>query len=374
MLCYIATYYQYDNYGTRLQNFALTEVLKELNITPITIYIIGDKIKLKQLIINKLKNVMTYLPIVTYRQKAWKNEVKKKEVFCQFNELLNLKKIDYDQLDNIDFKDAFAIAGSDQIWSPNHFQVNEKDAKLFFLQFVPENKRYSYAPSFGISKINENKREFFSSNLRKFKKISVREQAGQSIIKDLINIEVPIVPDPVFLLDKNQWRNKLGYSIGGKKGKYILSYFLGKPDSLRSSKIKDFAKKNNYEIINIAGNYYEDDFTVPSPSKFVELIDNAAVIFTDSFHATTFSIIMDKLFYVFKRNDVDQFSRIETLLEKYDLKDQFIENETFEKVYNSGKIQVNNKSSKIKEERNLGLNYLKEIIRESSEENEDGKI
>ena len=83
---------------------------------------------------------------------------------------------------------------------------------------------------------------------------------------------------------------------------------------------------------------------------------------------------MDKLFYVFKRNDVDQFSRIETLLEKYDLKDQFIENETFEKVYNSGKIQVNNKSSKIKEERNLGLNYLKEIIRESSEENEDGKI
>ena len=94
MLCYIATYYQYDNYGTRLQNFALTEVLKELNITPITIYIIGDKIKLKQLIINKLKNVMTYLPIVTYRQKAWKNEFKKKEVFCQFNELLILKKID----------------------------------------------------------------------------------------------------------------------------------------------------------------------------------------------------------------------------------------------------------------------------------------
>jgi exopolysaccharide biosynthesis predicted pyruvyltransferase EpsI len=38
-----------------------------------------------------------------------------------------------------------------------------------------------------------------------------------------------------------------------------------------------------------------------SPLEFLKLVDQAAVVFTDSFHATIFSLILHKPFYVFSR-------------------------------------------------------------------------
>lgn len=59
MKCYIATYYKYDNYGTRLQNYALCQVLKDYNITPITLYL-KDKRNIKNNVKNIMKNLLHY--------------------------------------------------------------------------------------------------------------------------------------------------------------------------------------------------------------------------------------------------------------------------------------------------------------------------
>lgn len=66
-------------------------------------------------------------------------------------------------------------------------------------------KRVSYAASFGVSMIPENQIGDYTKALLEFKRISVREDAGASIIKKLCNREAQVVLDPTLLLDKCQW-------------------------------------------------------------------------------------------------------------------------------------------------------------------------
>ncbi len=361
MKCYIATYYKYDNYGTRLQNFALSQALKEYDLNPITLYLQEHK-SFKQVALSNIRQVLTFLPIISLKQKIWLNEFKKLKAFNDFNKLLNFKEMEVNELDSLDFDDAIAIAGSDQIWSPNHLRNHPDDIKLFFLQFVPKNKRYAYAPSFGVSSIPNEFKKLYKANLMDFNEVSVREEAGKQILKDLIDEDVLIVPDPVFLLNKEEWRKKLELNKENDGEKYVLSYFLGMPDYELKNKIENYSKKNGYKIKNVAGNYYEKGDFVPSPDQFVELIDKAELIFTDSFHACAFSIIMGKPFFVFKRNDVKQFSRIETLLNKYDCLDCIMSKESFKEI--DGRLQKIdfNKETELKTEQIIGLKFIEKII------------
>ncbi len=53
--------------------------------------------------------------------------------------------------------------------------------------------------------IPENQISDYTKALLEFKRISVREDAGASIIKNLCNREAQVVLDPTLLLDKCQW-------------------------------------------------------------------------------------------------------------------------------------------------------------------------
>lgn len=64
------------------------------------------------------------------------------------------------------------------------------------------------------------------------------------------------------------------------------------------------------------------------PSEFIYLISNSEFVFTDSFHGTAFSIIFNKSFIVFQRNNsYDMSSRIITVLNKFDIMDHFYNKE-----------------------------------------------
>ena len=44
------------------------------------------------------------------------------------------------------------LSGSDQVWNP-HWAVHDKSASTYLLQFLPPEKRISYAASFGVSEL-----------------------------------------------------------------------------------------------------------------------------------------------------------------------------------------------------------------------------
>ena len=110
---------------------------------------------------------------------------------------------------------------------------------------------------------------------------------------------------------------------------YLLSYH-----SEHWRAIKRFAMENSLQIVGIpvVGRefyfYGGKKIVDAGPFEFLKLLSGAKYVFTDSFHATSFSIILEKQFYVFERFDprgrYSQNSRVNSLLEEYGLTDRLL--------------------------------------------------
>jgi len=85
------------------------------------------------------------------------------------------------------------ICGSDQIWSSNMPGLGEVN----FLRFAEEHKRIAYAPSFGSDTVPDYNRKRLAKYLREIPHLSVREQSGVKIIKELTGRDAVLVLDPV---------------------------------------------------------------------------------------------------------------------------------------------------------------------------------
>ena len=136
-----------------------------------------------------------------------------------------------------------------------------------------------------------------------------------------------VVVDPTLLLTAEEWDEVIEEPKNLAKKKYILTYFLGKYSKQRRKYIKDFAKKNDFEIVDL-GQPRAKKYYCAGPGEFLFFIKNCEMFITDSFHGAVFSIIYKRPFYVMNREDENKSmnSRIETLLGKFNLKDRMIEN------------------------------------------------
>ncbi len=156
-----------------------------------------------------------------------------------------------------------------------------------------------------------------------FKEISVREEAGKKIVEDLTGRkDVEVLVDPTMLLTAEEWDNVSNKPEQLKTDKYILNYFLGELSEKRKNEIDRIAKENGCKIINMLDS--NSPFYKTGPAEFLYLEKNAFLICTDSFHACVFSILYNRPFIVFERedNNVSMNSRIDTLLNKFHLQDR----------------------------------------------------
>ena len=312
-----------NNYGNRLQNYALQEFLKKYvnNVNTIwydkkTRFKLKDIMNLKSIIkfIFNIKSYRNYLKenylgdcIKTYNIKNFSQ----KYINIRYDN--NLKKIsnEYD----------YFIVGSDQVWNPD-FWVSDY-ANIRFLKFVPKEKRIAYAASITIPSIAKDKEQFFEDSLNEMKAISMREKAGAKLVEKLINKNIPVVVDPTILLSKESWQRIEICPEWYKNEKYILTYFLGP-----SLTVENIAKKNNWKVYNLM-DINNLDLYVSRVEEFVYLIDHAKLVVTDSFHACVFSILMNTPFLVINRQNkgwADMTSRIDTLLELFDFQDRYMVN------------------------------------------------
>ena len=98
------------------------------------------------------------------------------------------------------------------------------------------------------------------------------------------------------------------------------------------------------------------------PEDFLSLIKGAKYVFTDSFHATVFSIIFKKEFLVFSRaNAIKMSSRLYSLTELYDCKERFLAKQEDMKIDNIFEIMQNRLNIEIKRGNDLrekSIHYL----------------
>lgn len=342
------------NYGNRLQNYAVQQVLTTLNTYVETINnqlnIVGKNVW-KKYIKNKIKKILNT------------KEIKRYNCFMQFNKNINFSKINIDKNHipkNLVKKYDYFITGSDQVWNPTLGRMSDID----FLTFAVKEKRIAFSASFGIMQIPKEKEDYYKERLEGIKYISVREERGKEIIKELTGrTEVEVLVDPTMLLSSNQWNevSKRPRQLKNLKfKKYILNYFLGELSEEWESEIKKVAKENNCEIINILDK--DSPFYQTGPSEFLYLEKNAFLICTDSFHSSVFSIIYDTPFIVFERKQrglVSMNSRIDTLLSKFKLKNRRFDGKITDELLHCDYTEAKKILEKEKEK---SINFLKRVL------------
>lgn len=316
------------NYGNRLQNYALQYALENKGyIVETLVPIDKKKNKLKLFIFESLGTLKSILLLRYSKRKLNKESIKKmkdikeKKISPFTDEYIKSVLINDWSEENMlrinNMYDYFVV-GSDQVWNPNY--INNYD--FYFARFADNNKKVSYAASFGIQNIPEKYNEIYISGLAGFSTITVREQSGARIIKKLVGKESNVVLDPTLLISPKEWLEFVSetsieqFSYGEK---YVLTYFLGSQTQEYFKAINSFANEYNLKVINIMGNYFFDDFIVPDPKEFLRLINDAEYVFTDSFHAVVFSLIYHTNFISFERGDMN--SRITTLLNTCGIED-----------------------------------------------------
>ncbi|MBQ6907063.1 MAG: polysaccharide pyruvyl transferase family protein, partial [Clostridia bacterium] len=316
----IVTITALENFGNRLQNYALQEVLKNLGfevetIPNHTVY------RYRQspffTLAKKAASILTHSPkhISELRRKQAFDAFNKK--YIKFSRCYSTNKYIPKKLnDNYDF----FIAGSDQIWNP-YYNFN---FDLNFLAFADKSKRVAYSASFSVDEIPREKVSDFNQYLSAIDNISVREYEGAKIIEELTDKKAPVTLDPTLLIDAEDWRKiAVKPSFISNNEQFIFVYYLGKRDDLEKLKdnvIKEHPEWKSCRIIDIGLTDNTEIYSV-SPDNFLWLTDNASAVITDSYHGTIFSLIFNTPFVsmLTKGDSFSMDSRIKTLFKTLDL-------------------------------------------------------
>ena len=327
----ILTFHYSDNYGAVLQAFALKKYLESngnsveiLNYN--TSYLFMKNLDLRHKVVCKSWKAISILFGAYKRMRAF-DSFRKKHLDISGDRIESknaLKK--YINNNNFDY----VIVGSDQVW--NH-DINGMDT-AYFLDFKTNAQKISYAASFGKSNISKGLMRKYSRYLECFSAISVREKTAQTMLIPYLSQQVDIVPDPVFLLDKSIW-NSLASDERLIKRNYILCYILSGDRVIEKRMLevaKNYQKKYKAQIVFLGRKEYKRlindgyDAYFTSPFQFLNLIKNAELVLTNSFHGTAFSVIFNKNFYsyVYTKTGVNLGSRIVDLLDYIGLSDRIV--------------------------------------------------
>ncbi len=362
----IVTLFGNYNYGNKFQNYALQKVLERYNLEVNTLNML--KIKRKELpqvscwerikkitlkkLVNKAKNYFN------------RNINKQREIsFAKFsNKYINT----YDFVSDIETDKTFdkICLGSDQIWKPLSC-----DSHFAYAHFVNKEKVFSYAASFGISNIKDEHKQMVIEGLMNVNDISVREQRGSEIVQELVQKKAEVLVDPTMLLTQREWNKILEQPTNMPPKDFILTYFLGEYSSKRKKYIKEFAKKNDYDIVDL-GKADIKKYYCTSPGEFIYFVKKAKGVFTDSFHGAVFSILYKTPFFIFEREDgfVSMNSRLETLLNKFEFEERKLKDYT-QKI--SLDMDFKNTDEILKIEREKSDKFLRKALNIKENEVED---
>ncbi|HEU4913846.1 MAG TPA: glycosyltransferase [Candidatus Saccharimonadales bacterium] len=228
------------------------------------------------------------------------------------------------------------IVGSDQVWRKDY-----SDIPIHLLSFVRNSttKRLSYAASFGLDNIDG-----YGARLRKkskqlascFDAISVREESGVAICKNMWGVEAARVLDPTLLLQASHYRklvesetrsSRSENAIDGGVYYYLLDLASDKKKIINH--ITTQLGKGSFGIVTkyprTQAEFYQcpEKYILPSVSQWLDSFDRAGFVVTDSFHGVVYSILFNKPFVAIG-NKRRGMARFESLLGLFQLEDRLV--------------------------------------------------
>lgn len=216
---------------------------------------------------------------------------------------------------NIKSNYNYFVTGSDQVW--HCWGGSNRELDFFFLRFANQSQRLTIAPSFGFEEFPARHLSTFKKGLKGFKNLSVREERGAELIKELTGKEATVLLDPTMLIDTEEWWKILKKPVQYTDKDYILVYMLsGFKEEFRNI-VCNYAEKTGNQVIDLM-DIHSDYYVHTRPDEFLYWVCHARLVVTDSFHACVFSILFNRPFIVAERKDKEEMSgRIDTLLDRF---------------------------------------------------------
>ncbi len=350
----------YTNYGNLLQKYALHKTLN-LFADDVEVLWRGDCAFLPengtedffQIVLphNNEERMKIYLLREAIRQSKFKD----------FENLYIKTRFSFPYMQDIVDEYDFFVVGSDNIWNPN------KISEAFFLNFVPREKKISYAVS--VRPFKETPTEEVKEILRKgmlgFAHLSIREELTAKVIEDVAGVKPVALLDPIFLLTPDEWlavAQKPTWLKEKYRRGFVLTYYLRR---VPPPEVKKLAAELNLPVINLLDPENYNYFTV-GPAEFIWLFMNASLIFSNSFHGVAFSILFKRPFLnrVFKddKHGLSLSHRLLNVLKMFGLENR----RTFgEKIFTAQEalaIDFSRRDEMLPRERAKAFKFLSEAL------------
>ena len=297
----VVSLYARGNYGNCLQRHAVHKLLEQLGCRPVSLDHRGlSKDYLREWASELFAPTPLggMLPICARARR-----------FLAFDRECKRMKVGNGDLAGLNGRFGAFVVGSDQVWNPRVWDFVPDYNLLGFVE--PSWKRIALSPSVGVSEIQELDKETFSACLRGYSRLSARETEGAGIIEGLLSRKVEVLPDPTMAFGASYWEAVADHSLA-PSGPYVVVYGLGKGGACAEA-ARSFAQERSYEMVEL--NNRDNGYYIAGPGDFIGLIFGAQAVFTDSFHASVFSLLGHVPFKVLSRqgSGYSMSSRIATL-------------------------------------------------------------
>ena len=349
----VVTYCEWNSYGSIMQSIGLKKALDALGCQS---FIVQDNpapatnIKTSIKIGKRPRQIVKNICNNTLRPKTDARYRKSVEFINHNVDIVYYN--DYEVLKKNPPKADIYIAGSDQIWHPALCKP------LFFLDFLKNEKRFSYAASMGVTEIAPEKEKTFSSLIEKIDVISARENEMRSAIEKYTDKKIDVHIDPTFLLNADQWRELSEEYILEKP--FILVYAIYWNSAL-NKELKELQKKSGCDIVALCTGFSRiwanKKIYDASPGQFIWLVDHAEAVVSSSFHGVAFALNFNKRLAAIVNPKAP--SRINSILNNLNFNNRSIED-----VCDFDLEEYVFVNKEIKKERTRSLEFLKGIVNE----------
>ena len=322
----ILTFHWSDNYGAVLQAYALQSYVNNLGIDSEIINYLPPRKSLAKRLISRspgkqIEKIYLYKKYILFQKFRRDYLNLSKESPRSINDLKNGMLSQYSDV----------IVGSDQVWNPS-FHSSVKDFfEVYMLNHSDNRNTIAYAPSIGhVTKasIPNEYQLLMTKYISNINSISVRENSSINLLKSLkVEKQVTHVCDPTILLETKNFNFRESVSLPPR---FLFSYILHSADKQFLHINQSISSFLNCKIINCnSKSSLASNYVLPSPPKWLSLIQYADFVTTNSFHGVVFSIKYKTPFLAVKRADKQSSmnTRIESLLSLLGLSNRIISHE-----------------------------------------------
>lgn len=315
------------NYGNRLQAYATVAIFEKAGCAAEQIELERKTPAIPRAVqfVRSMKYRILGIPILPRQEDMSTPE--RLAAFARFNMNYPIRRL-AELPENFAGQYDYFCVGSDQVWNPNLFAGRDD---WYFLRFACDGQRMALSASFGIDCFDsEQQKASVREGLKGFERISVREKQGAELVRECSGLEATVLVDPTLTVSSEEWRSVADGRLT-PDSPFVFAYLLGGVGAEAGAVLADVTRNGEVPIVPLT-DCQKPNEPDAGPAEFIDLIDHAQHVVTDSFHASVFAMLLETPLTITHREGggASMFSRLDQLADTFGLRDKIFGSEGFD--------------------------------------------